>query len=139
MFYFSILLWLVDKPEREKPMAARILIIDNEPRWVNFVEANFGTEFEVEVATDLKTTLAKLKKNRYELIIVSSCRLDVLEIVRKEYPQKRLAVATGQESIREAIKSYRLGAFDYFTKDFRPNVVSKKIFEAIQKPVVSPV
>lgn len=116
-------------------MIARILIIDDEPRWINFARDNLGTTFEVEVATDLEEALAKLKKDRYDLIIASSRRLDALEAIGKEFPEKRVVVATGQPTTREAISIYRLGALDYFAKDFRREVVSDKICEAIQKPV----
>jgi len=43
-------------------------------------------------------------------------------------------VATGQPTTREAIDTYRLGALDYFPKDFRSEVISTKIREALQKP-----
>jgi DNA-binding NtrC family response regulator len=113
---------------------ARILVVDDEPRWLDFARDNLGTAFEVEVATDLETALAKLKKNLYDLIIASSGRLNVLEAITNQFPRKRLVVATGQPTTREAITMYRLGAMDYFTKDFRSEVVSEKIHEAIQKP-----
>jgi DNA-binding NtrC family response regulator len=119
-------------------MKIRILIIDDEPKWMQFARDDLGATFEVEVAIDLKTALAKLKENRYELIIASSRRLDVLEAIRKEYPQKRIVVATGQPTTREAISMYRLGVLDYFAKDFRREVVTQKIYEAIQKPVKTP-
>ena len=119
-------------------MKARILIIDDEPKWMQFARDNLGMAFEVEVAADLATALAKLKENRYDLIIASSRRLDVLEAIRRAYPEKRMVVATGQPTTREAINMYRLGALDYFAKDFRREVVSQKIREAIQKPVKTP-
>ena len=116
-------------------MTARILIIDDEPRWVAFAKKDLGPAFEVEIATDLKTALAKLKENRYDLIITSSRRLDVLEAINRQYPDKRVVVATGQPTTSEAIATYRLGAMDYFAKDFRREVVSAMIHEAIEKPV----
>ena len=57
------------------------------------------------------------------------------ESIKKEYPQERVVVATGQETVREAIAMYRLGVLDYFVKDFRREVVSQKIHAAIQVPV----
>jgi DNA-binding NtrC family response regulator len=113
-------------------MSARILIIDDEPRWIDFASGDLGLTFEVEVATNLKEALAKLRENRYILIIASSRHLDVLEAIREQYPDKRFVVATGQPTSQEAITIYRLGAVDYFAKDFRPTVVSKKVHEVIQ-------
>ncbi len=116
-------------------MATRILIIDNEPKWIDFARDNLGMIFEVEVATDLVSALVKLKEERYELIIANSRYLDVLKMINEKYPEKRVVVATGQPNTREAINAYRLGVFDYFAKDFRPEVISEKIFAAIQKPI----
>jgi DNA-binding NtrC family response regulator len=119
-------------------MQARILIIDDEPKWMQFARDDLGASFEVEVATDLETALAKLKETRYDLIIASSRRLHVLETIRAAFPEKRMVVATGQPTTREAINIYRLGVLDYFAKDFRREVVSQKIREAIQKPIKTP-
>lgn len=119
-------------------MTARILIIDDEPKWITFAEDDLGTAFTVEVATDLETALAKLQADRYDLIIASSRRLDILEAIRKQYPGKRMVVVTGQPTTGEAIHMYRLGALDYFVKDFRRDVVAQKIREAIEKPAKSP-
>jgi len=119
-------------------VVARILIIDDEPRWLDFTKDNLGTAFEIEVATDLETALAKLKENNYDLIIASSRWLDVLQAISLDYPEERVVVATGQPTTREAITVYRFGVLDYFAKDFRREVVSEKIQEAIQKPVRGP-
>jgi DNA-binding NtrC family response regulator len=116
-------------------MNARILIIDDEPGWVTFAKDSLEMAFEVEVAADFETALAKLEKNQYDLIITSSRRLDVLEAIKKDYPEKRVVVASGQPTAGEAIATYRLGALDYFAKDFRQDVVWAKIQEAIRKPV----
>jgi DNA-binding NtrC family response regulator len=102
---------------------------------MQFARDDLSAIFEVEVAADLETALAKLKKNRYDLIIASSRQQHVLEVIRDVYPKKRVVVATGQPTTREAINMYRLGALDYFPKDFRREVVSQKIHEAIAKPV----
>jgi len=119
-------------------MPARILIVDDEPRWLNFAREDLEVIFEVDVATNLETTLAQLKQKPYDLIIASSRRLDVLEAISQLYPQEPVVVATGQPTTREAISSYRLGAMDYFAKDFRPEVVSGKAREVLKKSAKNP-
>lgn len=116
-------------------MTARILIIDDEPRWLEFAQDNLVPRFEIDVAIDLQTALSKLKRGRYDLIIASSRRLDVLKAISEQHPKKRVVVATGQPTTSEAISIYRFGVMDYFAKDLRLEVVSKKIQEAIKKPV----
>ncbi|HEX9924986.1 MAG TPA: response regulator [Anaerolineae bacterium] len=117
----------------------RLLIIDDDPGWIQFAKANLGKSFEVNVTTDLENALARLRQNHYDLIIVSSRRLDVVERIHTQFPQERIVVAAGQETVGEAIYAYRLGVFDYFAKDFRSEIITKKLNEAIQKPVVNPV
>ncbi|GAB4537844.1 MAG: hypothetical protein Kow0063_25140 [Anaerolineae bacterium] len=116
-------------------MTARILIIDDEPRWLEFARDSLGAKFEVDVAIDLETILSRLKGNRYDLIIASSRHLDVLKTISEQYPAKQVLVATGQPTTSEAINIYRFGVIDYFPKDLRMEVVRGKIQEAIKKPV----
>ena len=111
----------------------RILIIDDEPRWIEFAKGALE-RFSIEVAPDLETALAKLEDNRYDLIIASSRRLNVLEIITQQYPDKRTVVATVRPTTREAINAYRLGALDYFAKSFLSCDVADKVDEAINKP-----
>jgi DNA-binding NtrC family response regulator len=119
-------------------MTTRILIIDDEPGWLDFARDNLAVAFEIEVATTLEMALDKLRKNRYDLIIASSRQMDILQVISEKHPEKRVVVATGQPTTREAIVMYRLGALDYFAKDFRREVVFEKIREAIKKPVRVP-
>lgn len=119
-------------------MSTRILTVDDEQKWLAFTSKELGRGFEVEVATDLSTTLTKLERIPYDLIITSSRQQNILKIIKEKYPDIRVVVATGQPTTREAIVTYRLGALDYFAKDFRPEVISAKIHEAIQKPLKTP-
>ena len=118
-------------------MKGRILIIDDEPRWIEFAKGALE-RFSIEVAPDLETALAKLEDNRYDLIIASSRRLNVLEIIAQRYPDKRTVVATVRPTTREAINAYRLGALDYFAKSFLSGDVADKVDEAIRKPTNVP-
>jgi DNA-binding NtrC family response regulator len=111
----------------------RILIIDDEPRWIEFAKDALE-KFKIEIAPDLETALAKLEDNRFDLIIASSRRLSVLEVIAERYPDKRMVVATVRPTTREAINAYRLGALDYFAKSFLPRDVANKVNEAISKP-----
>ncbi len=119
-------------------MAIHILVIDEEQKWINFVKNYLGKIFDVQVATSSESALVALKKNRYDLIIASSHRSDLLQDVREKFPDERFVVVTGQPTTEEAIHMYRLGALDYFPKDFRTEIVTQKVFEAVQKPAKMP-
>ncbi len=111
-------------------MKARILIIDDEPHWLEFARRDLG-QFEIVVAPDTQTALAELKANRFDLVIASSRRLDALEIIAREYSDKRVIVTTVQPTIQEARAAYRLGAVRYFPKSFSPQDLFKRVGEVI--------
>ncbi len=113
-------------------MKVRILIIDNEPRWLDFVKNDLHT-FEIVVAPDAKTALAELKKDKFELVIASSNNLEILETISKKYSDKRVVVTTVQPSTREARDAYRLGALRYFSKSFNPKDLLNHVTEVIPK------
>ena len=111
-------------------MKARILIIDDEPRWIDFAKSDLS-KFEIIVAPDTKTALAKLEANQFDLVIASSRRLDALEIIARKYSDKRVVVTTVQPTTQEALTAYRLGAMRYFAKSFSHWDLFNRIREAI--------
>ena len=98
-------------------MKARVLIIGDEPRWIDFVKSDLS-KFEIVVAPDTETALAELEANRFDLVIASSRRLDALEIIARKYSDKRVVVTTVNPTTQEALTAYRLGAIRYFAKSF---------------------
>lgn len=113
-------------------MKVRILIIDNEPRWLDFVKNDLH-KFEIVVAPDTKTALAELKKDKFDLVIASSKNLEILETISEKYSDKRVVVTTVQPSTREARDAYRLGAVRYFSKSFNPKDLLNHVKDVIPK------
>ncbi len=111
-------------------MRARILIIDDEPRWISFVKSNLD-KFEIDVAPDKETALTKLDASQFDLVIASSRRLDVLEIIRAKYADRLVVVTTLQPTTHEAASAYRLGAKRYFPKSFNTRDLFDHIREVI--------
>jgi DNA-binding NtrC family response regulator len=72
-------------------------------------------------AKTLKNALAQLQKKTYCLVITDINLPDgdgflLLETVRKNCPQTVVIVITGYGSIESAVRTIKLGAFDYLTK-----------------------
>jgi DNA-binding NtrC family response regulator len=111
-------------------LTVRILIVDKEPRWLNFVRHDLN-KFEIVFAPDIKTALAELKNDKFDLVIASSSNLEVLKIISDKYAGKRVIVTTVHPSTREALDVYRLGAIRYFPKSFVPNNLFKYVKEVI--------
>jgi DNA-binding NtrC family response regulator len=114
-------------------MKIRILIIDDEPRWINFVR-NDLQKFEIVVAPDAETALAELEADLFDLVIASSRRLDVLQVIAAKYADKRVVVTTIQPTTQEALAAYRLGAMRYFAKSFAQEDLLNRVQEIISGP-----
>jgi len=111
-------------------MKTRILIIDDEPRWIEFAKSDLN-KFEIVVAPDTKAALAELEADQFDLVIASSRRLDVLEIIAQKYSDRRVVVTTVQPTTQEALAAYRLGARRYFAKSFGHQDLFEHIKEVI--------
>src|SRR5512135_551268 len=99
-------------------MKQRVLIVDDEPRWLEFARRELGTQYDVEVASELPVAVDKICTGQYDLVIVSARRLDTLERIGHECPTQRVIVTTIRQTTQEASRAYRLGAARYFPKSF---------------------
>lgn len=111
-------------------MKNRILIIDDEPRWIDFA-LNDLSRFEIVVAHSVEEAITELEADRFDLVIASSRRLDILETIRQRFADKRVVVMTVQPTTQEALTAYRLGAYRYFPKSFGRRDLLNRIKEVI--------
>lgn len=110
-------------------MKIRILIIDNEPRWIDFAKNDLGA-FEIVVAPDKKSAIEELEKDRFHLVIASSGHLDILEEISERF-EKQVVVTTVMPSNDEALDAYRRGAVRYITKSFQQQDLFNNIKELV--------
>jgi DNA-binding NarL/FixJ family response regulator len=111
-------------------MKTRILIIDDEPRWIEFAKSDLKN-FEIVVAPNTHAALDELEADQFDLIIASSRRLGVLEIIAERYSDKQVVVTTVQPTTQEALTAYRLGARRYFAKSFGPQDLFERIRDVV--------
>lgn len=111
-------------------MKTRILIIDNEPRWANFVKNDLGG-FEIVVAPDMKTAIVESNKGQFQLIIASSGYLRIFEELSQRFKGKKVVITTVQPSTQEALDAYRKGAARYITKSFQQKALFNDIRELV--------
>ena len=111
-------------------MSIRILIIDNEPRWINFVQADLGG-FEIVVARDLDAARKELEADQFDLVIASSGYLAILEEISERFSDKRVVVTTVKPNTQEALDAYRKGAKKYITKSFREKDLLRNVRELV--------
>ena len=101
-------------------MSTKILIVDNLSRWKEFVQQDLS-EFDTVFVDDDDAAIEQLAVNHFDLVIVGSRYIDVLERIQEKHPQQKAVVTTVQPNTQEEIRAYRLGALRYFTKSFKRN------------------
>lgn len=97
----------------------RILIVDDEPRWVSFA-MNDLDGFELTIAAGVDDAIDKLEADRFDLVIASARYIEVVRTIAERFQNKRVVVATAQPTTQEALHAFRLGARNYWPKTFQP-------------------
>jgi DNA-binding response OmpR family regulator len=111
-------------------MSIRILIVDDEPRWIEFA-MNDLSRFEIVVASNRDAALDELEADDFDLVIASARRLDVLRVISEKYADKRVLVTTVRPTTQEALDVYRLGAVRYIPKSFGRKDLSARVEEVL--------
>lgn len=99
-----------------------ILLIDNDRIILDSLCEFLSLEgFQTSGAETLKTALDRLQQQSYSLVITEvnlpdGDGFDLLDTVRKDYPQTVVIVMTGYGSIESAVKAIKRGAYEYLTK-----------------------
>ncbi len=99
-----------------------ILIIDDDRIILDSLCEFLSLEgFRTTGVETLKAALAELEKQNYNLVITDinlpdGDGFELLDAIRKNYPQTVVIAITGYGSIESAIKAIRRGAYEYLTK-----------------------
>ncbi len=118
-------------------MSDEILVVDDEHHFRNSLQRILQNEgYEVDTAASGTETFAKIKLNKYAVVLLD-LRLpdldgiEIAEYLTVHYPATAVIVLTGQASIDSAIKAIRFGCYDYLTKPCQPEQVVLTIKRAI--------
>src|SRR4030042_5628336 len=102
--------------------AKNILVIDDDKIILDSLREFLSLEgFRTDGAETLKNALAKLEDQRYSLVITDvnlpdGDGIDLLDTIKKNYPQTVVIVITGYGTIDSAVRAIKQGAYDYLTK-----------------------
>lgn len=112
-----------------------VLVVDDEADLIELVSYNLGKEgFIVDSALDGENALSKLRKKRYDLLILDLMLpgiqgMELCRILRKDPETARLPIimltAKGEEL--DKILGLEMGADDYMTKPFRPRELVARV------------
>lgn len=105
---------------------ARILIVDDEPTvGRSIVSAISEKDLEVEYARSGREALEMDGAKPHQVVITDLMMpgmdgMELLSEVKKRRPETMVIMITGYPSVKTAVESVKLGAFDYITKPFTP-------------------
>lgn len=114
-------------------MSKRILVVDDEPSIVKLVHFNLEKEgYEVDVATDGKIALQKIKEEPFDLVVLDLMlpKIDGLEVCKRVQQEKisvPIIMLTAKSDEFDKVLGLELGADDYLTKPFSPRELVARV------------
>ena len=120
-------------------MNARILVVDDEEIIVrSCVRILDGGDYAVDAARDGAEALRKVDENPYDVVILDIMMpkvdgMEVLQRVKEMHPAIEVIMVTGLSQIDTAVRSMKLGAFDYLPKPFDPDELKLVVERALER------
>jgi DNA-binding NtrC family response regulator len=120
-------------------MNARILVVDDEDIVVKSCLRILDDEaFEIETAQSGPEALRKIEEDRFDVLILDIMMpqmdgMEVLQRVKETHPDIDVIMVTGLSQIETAVRSMKLGAFDYLPKPFDPDELKLVVGRALER------
>ncbi len=121
-------------------MKARILVVDDEEIVIRSCLRILGDDggYEAEAVQDGIEALRKIDESHYDVLILDIMmpRMDGLEVLRRvkeTHPDIDVIMVTGLSQIETAVRSMKLGAFDYLPKPFDPDELKLVVKRALER------
>lgn len=124
-------------------MQFKILIVDDEPDVVEFIEYNLLKEdYEVHKAFNGKQGLLLAKKIKPDLILLDIMmpEVDGIEVCRElraipEFSQTLIAFLTARNEDFTQVQGFEVGADDYITKPVKPRILTSRIKALLRRKI----
>jgi len=117
-----------------------ILIVDDEKALVHLLQAELSSSnrFEVDVALDGAEAINKLQSNIYDVVLLDVKMprvggMEVLKFLQEQSPQTQVIMLTNYASVKTAIESIKLGAYDFIAKPYDYDELIATIERAIER------
>ena len=120
-------------------MTVKILIIDDERIIIDSCYRILkNDDYQLDAVQDGFEGLKKIDENRYDIVILDIMMpkidgLEVLHRIKEGYPDVDVIMITGLSQIDTAVKSMKLGAFDYLPKPFDPDELKLVVKRALER------
>ncbi len=120
----------------------RILIVDDETRLVDAFTVHLTEEgMKVFAASNAREALSVLKKESIDVAVLDirlpdTDGVELLLKLKQIEPTMEVIMLTGHASVSTAIRSMKLGAYDYLTKPCKMSELSSVISKAYEKKIL---
>jgi DNA-binding NtrC family response regulator len=117
----------------------KILVVDDENIVrTSCVRALSPEGYEVKTAQNGYEGLTILKDEKFDLVLTDLKMpdmdgIEVLRTIKDKWPEVEVIVITGYQTVDTAVKSIKLGAFDYIEKPFTPDALISAVGRALEK------
>ncbi len=111
----------------------KLLVVEDDPGLQSQIKWCFEN-YDVVLANDRTSALEQVRKHKPPVITLDlglpphpddpSEGLATLEEILKIEPNAKVVVVTGQDDKENAVKAVGLGAYDFYTKPFEPEIIS---------------
>ena len=121
-------------------MANDILIVDDEADIRKIIAGILQDEgYDTREAGSSAEALAAIQSRQPNLIILDVWLqnsqydgLQLLEMVRRDYPEQQVVMISGHATFDMAVRATKMGAYDFLTKPFKSDVLMHTIARALQ-------
>src|ERR1700743_3352114 len=121
-------------------IAPEILVVDDEQDIRELISGILSDEgYETRIAADSDSALASLRQRRPQLLILDiwlqGSRLDgiqILEQVKRDYPELPVLMISGHGTIETAVSSIKKGAYDFIEKPFKADRLCHVVQRALE-------
>jgi two-component system nitrogen regulation response regulator NtrX len=120
-------------------MAESILVVDDEPAILDSLSKILEDEgYEVTLAKSGAEALKVLSGDPHDLIMLDIWMpemdgLDTLKRLREQWPRQQVVMMSGHGSIETAVRSIKLGAYDYIEKPLSLDNVTLRVRHALDQ------
>ena len=117
----------------------RVMVVEDDESLRRVIHTQIaGMGYKVSVAGSVDEALEQLQANSYDLILTDlqlpgRSGLDLLKIVRGEYPDITVILMTAFGSVPNAVEAMKAGAYDYLTKPLHPYELRALISRALER------
>ncbi len=92
--------------------------------------------YEVKLAQNGREGLKIMSENKVDVVLtdLKMPDMDGIEVLRKikqDWPDVEVIIITGYQTVDTAVKSIKLGAFDYIEKPFTPDALINAVSKAL--------